>query len=185
MAPPALTLITVAEFKDLMNWGSGVTFDDQLAIIGAAVEKQIKGLTGREFLQGTYTELRRVEPTDTLYVRESPIVSVTHIKENDNEIDTDYYYVETHGRNRIIMDDCYISGKVEVKYIGGYDGIANVPYDLKHGIYEIIEYLHNLIENGMIGLKQISGHGETLSIQQYRLPKESLDKIMRYKCYAV
>ena len=185
MAPPALTLITIAEFKDAMNWGNSADFDDQLAIIGAAVESQVKLMTGREFLKATYTELRRVEPTDTLYVRESPIISVTSLKEDDETIDTDYYYIESYGRTRIIMDEWYIKGKVEIVYEGGYDGIANVPYDLKMGMYEIIKYLHGLIENGMIGLKQISGHGETLSIQQYRLPKESLDKILQYKCYAV
>ena len=148
-------LITVQEFKDAEGM-RGDNNDDRLAILVPQVSDLAKKYCGTSFIDyysSTKTETFNVSDNYTSFVvmSETPITSVTSVKERDNPTssyetltnNTDYYIdtasdsifrVDSDGNRKAFKKGF---GAVEVVYNAGYSA---TPSDLKLALFDLVTY---------------------------------------------
>jgi len=148
-------LITVQEFKDAEGM-RGDNNDDRLAILVPQVSDLAKKYCGTSFIDyysSTKTETFNVSDNYTSFVvmSETPITSVTSVKERDNPTssyetltdNTDYYIdtasdtifrVDSDGNRKAFKKGF---GAVEVVYNAGYSA---TPSDLKLALFDLVKY---------------------------------------------
>ena len=148
-------LITVQEYKDAGGI-RGDNNDDRLAILVPQVSDLAKKYCGTSFIDyysSTKTETFNVSDNYTSFVvmSETPITSVTSVKERDNPTssyetltnNTDYYIdtasdtifrVDSDGNRKAFKKGF---GAVEVVYNAGYSA---TPSDLKLALFDLVKY---------------------------------------------
>ena len=148
-------LITVQEYKDAEGI-RGDNNDDRLAILVPQVSDLAKKYCGTSFIDyysSTKTETFNISDNYTSFVvmSETPITSVTSVKERDNPTSsyetltntTDYYIdtasdsifrVDSDGNRKAFKKGF---GAVEVVYNAGYSA---TPSDLKLALFDLVKY---------------------------------------------
>ena len=149
-------LVTIHEYKDAEGL-RGETDDDRLGVIIPQVSDLVKKYFGVSFIDYFSTDKTETvtindDYTNTIIMSESPLVSVTSVKERANYSDAYttlttnayQYYVDlesdsitrtdTHG-NPINFQKGL--GAVQVAYKAGY---SSTPSDLKLAIFDLINY---------------------------------------------
>jgi len=148
-------LITVQEYKDAGGI-RGDNNDDRLAILVPQVSDLAKKYCGTSFIDyysSTKTETFNISDNYTSFVvmSETPITSVTSVKERDNPTssyitltdNTDYYIdtasdtifrVDSDGNRKAFKKGF---GAVEVVYNAGYSA---TPSDLKLALFDLVTY---------------------------------------------
>jgi len=148
-------LITVQEFKDAEGM-RGDNNDDRLAILVPQISDLAKKYCGTSFIDfysSTKTETFNISDNYTSFVvmSETPITSVTSVKERDNPTssyetltnNTDYYIdtasdsifrVDSDGNRKAFKKGF---GAVEVVYNAGYSA---TPSDLKLALFDLVKY---------------------------------------------
>lgn len=134
MAVPELVTVrdfTTSRYAQLAENAEGISLADVLARAEATIQSRL----GRKILNTTYTEVFRAN-SQTLFVRNRPITSVTSIKRRPNA----FYGWETLNLSRIVVEagpgyiqctDTVWGYQVEVVYTAGYSA---VPEDIKEAI---------------------------------------------------
>ena len=146
-------LVTVQDYKDSEGL-TGAKDDDRLNILVPQISELVKKYCGTSFVDfysSDKTETFNItESTSVIIVSESPLVSVTSVKERGNPTDSyttltvnqDYYVDTTFDAVRRITGNSSKNfqkgfGSVQIAYRSGYSA---VPSDLKLGVFDLITY---------------------------------------------
>jgi predicted lactoylglutathione lyase len=146
-------LVTVQDYKDAEGL-TGAKDDDRLNILVPQISELVKRYCGTSFVDYYSTDKTEVvnitENTSIIIVSESPLVSVTSVKERTGPteayttlvVNQDYYVDTTFDAVRRVTGNGSKSfqkgfGAVEIKYRSGYSA---VPSDLKLAVHDLITY---------------------------------------------
>jgi len=146
-------LVTVQDYKDAEGL-TGAKDDDRLNILVPQISELVKRYCGTSFVDYYSTDRIEVvnitENTSVIIVSESPLVSVTSVKERTGPTETyttlvvnqDYYVDTTFDAVRRVTGNGSKNfqkgfGSVELKYRSGYSA---VPSDLKLAVHDLITY---------------------------------------------
>jgi len=148
-------LITVQEYKDAEGM-RGDNNDDRLAIIVPQVSDLVKKYCGTSFIDNfssAKTETFNIidNNTSVIVLSETPLVSVTSVKERSSPSDsyttltnnTDYFIDTTsdsiHRINSSGIEKSFLKGfgAVEVIYTAGYSA---TPKDLELALFDLVTY---------------------------------------------
>ena len=146
-------LVTVQDYKDAEGL-TGAKDDDRLAILIPQISELVKRYCGTSFVDYYSTDKTEVfnvtDDTSVIIVSESPLVSVTSVKEREGPteayttltVNSDYYVDTTFDAVRRVTGNNSKNfkkgfGSVEIKYRSGYSA---VPSDLKLAIFDLITY---------------------------------------------
>jgi hypothetical protein len=146
-------LVTVQDFKDAEGL-TGAKDDDRLNILVPQISELVKRYCGTSFVDYYSTDKTEVvnitENTSVIIVSESPLVSVTSVKERTGPteayttlvVNQDYYVDTTFDAVRRVTGNGSKNfqkgfGSVELKYRSGYSA---VPSDLKLAVHDLITY---------------------------------------------
>ena len=152
-------LISLADYK--IAEGIQATKDDaKLDLLIESVSALVKTYCNNtfvDFYSSAKTETFNINYGESfVQLTESPIVSITSVKERTNATasyttlseNTDYYIdTKTDSIYRLTaggFEKSFESGKgaVEVVYTAGYDGASNLPGDLKLAVIDLVTYYH-------------------------------------------
>ena len=128
-------LITVQEYKDAEGM-RGDNNDDRLAILVPQVSDLAKKYCGTSFIDfysSAKTETFNIidNYTSVVVMSETPVNSVTSVKERDNP--TTAYITLTNNRKAFKKG----FGAIEVVYTAGY---SSAPSDLKLALFDLVTY---------------------------------------------
>ena len=146
-------LVTVQDYKDAEGL-TGAKDDDRLAILVPQISELVKRYCGTSFVDYYSTDKTEVfnvtDDTSVIIVSESPLVSVTSVKEREGPteayttltVNSDYYVDATFDAVRRVTGNNSKNfkkgfGSVEIAYRSGYSA---VPSDLKLAICDLITY---------------------------------------------
>lgn len=146
-------LVTVQDYKDAEGL-SGTKDDARLAILVPQISDLVKRYCGTSFIDfysSDKTEVFNItEDTSVIIVSESPLVSVTSVKEREGPtesyttltVNQDYYVDTTFDAVRRVQGNGSKNykrgfGAVEIAYRSGYSA---VPSDLKLAVMDLITY---------------------------------------------
>lgn len=146
-------LVTVQDYKDAEGL-TGAKDDDRLNILVPQISELVKRYCGTSFVDYYSTDRTEVvnitENTSVIIVSESPLVSVTSVKERTGPteayttlvVNQDYYVDTTFDAVRRVTGNGSKSfqkgfGSVEIAYRSGYSA---VPSDLKLAVFDLITY---------------------------------------------
>ena len=146
-------LVTVQDYKDAEGL-TGAKDDDRLNILVPQISELVKRYCGTsfvDFFSSDKTETFNVtEDTSVIIVSESPLVSVTSVKERGSPtesyttltVNQDYYVDTTFDAVRRIVGNGTKNyqkgfGAVQIAYRSGYSA---VPSDLKLAVMDLITY---------------------------------------------
>ena len=146
-------LVTVQDYKDAEGL-TGAKDDDRLAILVPQISELVKRYCGTSFVDYYSTDKTEVfnvtDDTSVIIVSESPLVSVTTVKEREGPteayttltVNEDYYVDTTFDAVRRVTGNNSKNfkkgfGSVEIAYRSGYSA---VPSDLKLAIFDLITY---------------------------------------------
>ncbi len=146
-------LVTVQDYKDAEGL-TGAKDDDRLNILVPQISELVKRYCGTSFVDYYSTDKTEVvnitENTSVIIVSESPLVSVTSVKERTGPteayttlvVNQDYYVDTTFDAVRRVTGNGSKSfqkgfGSVEIAYRSGYSA---VPSDLKLAVHDLITY---------------------------------------------
>lgn len=146
-------LVTVQDYKDAEGL-TGAKDDDRLAILVPQISELVKRYCGTSFVDYYSTDKTEVfnitDDTSVIIVSESPLVSVTSVKEREGPtesyttltVNSDYYVDTTFDAVRRVTGNNSKNfkkgfGSVEIAYRSGYSA---VPSDLKLAIFDLITY---------------------------------------------
>lgn len=146
-------LVTVQDYKDAEGL-TGAKDDDRLAILVPQISELVKRYCGTSFVDYYSTDKTEVfnvtDDTSVIIVSESPLVSVTSVKEREGPteayttltVNEDYYVDTTFDAVRRVTGNNSKNfkkgfGSVEIAYRSGYSA---VPSDLKLAIFDLITY---------------------------------------------
>jgi len=146
-------LVTVQDYKDAEGL-TGAKDDDRLAILVPQISELVKRYCGTSFVDYYSTDKTEVfnvtDDTSVIIVSESPLVSVTSVKEREGPtesyttltVNEDYYVDTTFDAVRRVQGNGSKNykkgfGSVEIAYRSGYSA---VPSDLKLAIFDLITY---------------------------------------------
>ena len=146
-------LVTVQDYKDAEGL-TGAKDDDRLNILVPQISELVKKYCGTsfvDFFSSDKTETFNVtEDTSVIIVSESPLVSVTSVKERGSPtesyttltVNEDYYVDTTFDAVRRIVGNGTKNyqkgfGAVQIAYRSGYSA---VPSDLKLAVMDLITY---------------------------------------------
>lgn len=146
-------LVTVQDYKDAEGL-TGAKDDDRLAILVPQISELVKRYCGTSFVDYYSTDKTEVfnvtDDTSVIIVSESPLVSVTSVKEREGPteayttltVNSDYYVDSTFDAVRRVTGNNSKNfkkgfGSVEIAYRSGYSA---VPSDLKLAIFDLITY---------------------------------------------
>ena len=146
-------LVTVQDYKDAEGL-TGAKDDDRLNILVPQISELVKKYCGTsfvDFFSSDKTETFNVtEDTSVIIVSESPLISVTSVKERGSPtesyttltVNEDYYVDTTFDAVRRIVGNGTKNyqkgfGAVQIAYRSGYSA---VPSDLKLAVMDLITY---------------------------------------------
>jgi len=146
-------LVTVQDYKDAEGL-TGAKDDDRLNILVPQISQLVKRYCGTSFVDYYSTDRTEVvnitENTSVIIVSESPLVSVTSVKERTGPteayttlvVNQDYYVDTTFDAVRRVTGNGSKNfqkgfGSVEIAYRSGYSA---VPSDLKLAVFDLITY---------------------------------------------
>lgn len=146
-------LVTVQDYKDAEGL-TGAKDDDRLAILVPQISELVKRYCGTSFVDYYSTDKTEVfnvtDDTSVIIVSESPLVSVTTVKEREGPtesyttltVNEDYYVDTTFDAVRRVQGNGSKNykrgfGAVEIAYRSGYSA---VPSDLKLAVMDLITY---------------------------------------------
>tara|TARA_Y100001972_G_scaffold68303_1_gene83279 strand:+ start:141 stop:728 length:588 start_codon:yes stop_codon:yes gene_type:complete len=146
-------LVTVQDYKDAEGL-TGAKDDDRLNILVPQISELVKRYCGTsfvDFFSSDKTETFNVtEDTSVIIVSESPLVSVTSVKERGSPtesyttltVNEDYYVDTTFDAVRRIVGNGTKNyqkgfGAVQIAYRSGYSA---VPSDLKLAVMDLVTY---------------------------------------------
>ena len=146
-------LVTVQDYKDAEGL-TGAKDDDRLNILVPQISELVKRYCGTsfvDFFSSDKTETFNVtEDTSVIIVSESPLISVTSVKERGSPtesyttltVNEDYYVDTTFDAVRRIVGNGTKNyqkgfGAVQIAYRSGYSA---VPSDLKLAVMDLITY---------------------------------------------
>ena len=146
-------LVTVQDYKDAEGL-TGAKDDDRLNILVPQISELVKRYCGTsfvDFFSSDKTETFNVtEDTSVIIVSESPLISVTSVKERGSPtesyttltVNQDYYVDNTFDAVRRIVGNGTKNyqkgfGAVQIAYRSGYSA---VPSDLKLAVMDLITY---------------------------------------------
>lgn len=146
-------LVTVQDYKDAEGL-TGAKDDDRLNILVPQISELVKRYCGTSFVDYYSTDRTEVvnitENTSVIIVSESPLVSVTSVKERTGPteayttlvVNQDYYVDTTFDAVRRVTGNGSKNfqkgfGSVEIAYRSGYSA---VPSDLKLAVFDLITY---------------------------------------------
>tara|TARA_Y100001937_G_scaffold32186_1_gene45987 strand:- start:2179 stop:2766 length:588 start_codon:yes stop_codon:yes gene_type:complete len=146
-------LVTVQDYKDAEGL-TGAKDDDRLNILVPQISELVKKYCGTsfvDFFSSDKTETFNVtEDTSVIIVSESPLVSVTSVKERGSPtesyttltVNEDYYVDTTFDAVRRIVGNGTKNyqkgfGAVQIAYRSGYSA---VPSDLKLAVMDLVTY---------------------------------------------
>tara|TARA_R100001510_G_C7584282_1_gene156164 strand:+ start:51 stop:638 length:588 start_codon:yes stop_codon:yes gene_type:complete len=146
-------LVTVQDYKDAEGL-TGAKDDDRLNILVPQISELVKRYCGTsfvDFFSSDKTETFNVtEDTSVIIVSESPLISVTSVKERGSPtesyttltVNQDYYVDTTFDAVRRIVGNGTKNyqkgfGAVQIAYRSGYSA---VPSDLKLAVMDLITY---------------------------------------------
>ena len=146
-------LVTVQDYKDAEGL-TGAKDDDRLNILVPQISELVKRYCGTsfvDFFSSDKTETFNVtEDTSVIIVSESPLISVTSVKERGSPtesyttltVNEDYYVDTTFDAVRRIVGNGTKNyqkgfGAVQIAYRSGYSA---VPSDLKLAVMDLVTY---------------------------------------------
>ena len=146
-------LVTVQDYKDSEGL-TGAKDDDRLNILVPQISELVKKYCGTSFVDFFNTDKTETfnitESTSVIIVSESPLVSVTSVKERGNPTDSyttltvnqDYYVDTTFDAVRRVTGNSSKNfqkgfGSVQIAYRSGFSA---VPSDLKLAVFDLITY---------------------------------------------
>ena len=146
-------LVTVQDYKDAEGL-TGAKDDDRLNILVPQISELVKRYCGTsfvDFFSSDKTETFNVtEDTSVIIVSESPLISVTSVKERGSPtesyttltVNQDYYVDTTFDAVRRVVGNGTKNyqkgfGAVQIAYRSGYSA---VPSDLKLAVMDLITY---------------------------------------------
>lgn len=145
------TLDEVKEYLDIKHAGG----DEIIKTLINAVSQDCLKYVRRALLKATHTnETYTGDDTNVLWLKDYPVVSIASITPyegaaaltvNGTEFDFDAASGEVRLRGgRVFMRSQHDSiNNVLVTYDAGYDGIANLPYDLRFSIMQAVAHKYN------------------------------------------
>ena len=168
-----MALFTLAEVKTYLNI-SDTSEDYYLQTLVDMVDAYVKKYTMRNLEETTYTkELYDGPGTNSLVLRNYPIISVTEVLEMTDEVevatvserfnDADDGYFVLNDREGILYRDIPWTrrrGSIEVTYSAGY---STIPDDLKWACFAIVEYLRNIKDKAGIVSESLGSYGYSLA----------------------
>jgi len=149
-----MALISLSEAKSYLGI-SDTSEDHYLQLIVNMVDKYVKKYTMRDLEATDYSkELYDGPGTNSLVLRNYPIISVTEVLERTEEVESatvservnegdDGYYILNAEEGVLYRDVPWTRGRgsIEVTYQAGYE---DLPDDLKWACLSIVEYLRNI-----------------------------------------
>lgn len=175
--PYNTTVASAAASRDLTTLATvkqelGVTTSTSDEILGRFItEQSVFAATycGRQFTQETLVDLFRLHCADynALILSRAPIVSITSIVENSatlavGEYEFDADTGEVWRLNGSDQRMAWAAGKVTVTFVGGYQLLATLPYDVERGVIELVKELYYAkTRDPMVRAEAVEGIGRT------------------------
>ena len=133
-----------------------VDYDDMLTLLINFVTEYILGEVGRPFSQSEKTELYYLDTGRVLLLKQWPVVSITSLTIDGDEISSDDYTLDKD--NGIIVFDVEFAKRCEVKavYKGGIDG---VPDDIRVCALYLIRRMFDRWAKNLESIASFSGGG--------------------------
>ena len=165
-----MDFITVDEVKDYLGI-TGTDEDDTLATIVASVNAFIPQYTNRIWDKTTYTEELYDGPGHAaLQLKQYPIISITKIEVEDEEIEErsgvgeQGYYVKDYDTGIIYNNELWDRGRGNtlVSYVAGYETADDLPKDLKHACLELASFFRNMKGKSGIAAESLGSYSYSL-----------------------
>jgi len=133
-----------------------VDYNDMLTLLINFVTEYILGEVGRPFSQSEKTELYYLDTGRVLLLKQWPVVSITSLTIDGDEISSDDYTLDKD--NGIIVFDVEFAKRCEVKavYKGGIDG---VPDDIRVCALYLIRRMFDRWAKNLESIASFSGGG--------------------------
>lgn len=131
-------------------------YDDMLTLLINFVTEYILGEVGRPFSQSEKTELYYLDTGRVLLLKQWPVVSITSLTIDGDEISSDDYMLDKE--NGILVFDAEFAKRCEVKvvYKGGING---VPDDIKICALYLIRRMFDKWAKNLESVASFSGGG--------------------------
>lgn len=162
--------------------------DDKLISLINDVSTDCKTFLKRELLQTTYTdEYYDGDGTGTLLLNQRPIVSVTSLVPYEDAAalteDDDFKVYKKNGMIKLLNDGVFPKSHLEIKitYVAGYNGLANLPLDLRRSVIEAVAFKYNEQTKGRIGVTHLTVGEQTEDFIDSIYPKSVLHVWRRYR----
>lgn len=185
-----MAIITLQEVKDF----GGITgyrdeIDNRLTALITGISAAVSTYCDREFESSEYTEYHDGHGTDTLYVYQYPITSVSGIWQDGSrqwttttEIDSDYYFFNDQAV--ILKDTVFYTGPriIKIIYTAGYTS-STMPEDLKGVVKTEVYRAYKNLNNTGISTQTVNETTTTYITNDF-LP-QSITILDKYKKYMV
>lgn len=154
-------LCTLADVKNFLGV-SETTYDTRLEMIMAGIDRQIKDYCGKPFEKATITDEPIKFTWSVGYVANTPLISVTEIKELDEDITTtlEGFIAEVEPLTGKVQLDYLTSREYLITYEGGYEA-EDIPANIKLAFYKWVEFEFN----NSTGIRTFKSTGVTSTIE--------------------
>lgn len=151
---PAIALCELGEVKEYLDIKHAGADEMIKTLINAVSQDCLKYLR-RSLLKATHTdETYTGDNTNVLWLRDYPIISIASITPYEGAaaltlVGTEFDFDAESGEIRLRDGRIFQSSQhgsinnVKITYDAGYDGIANLPYDLRFSIMQAVAHKHN------------------------------------------
>lgn len=122
------------------------TYDTRLAQIIKRVSDAIANACNRVFAEETVKETLFIDKSiEAIILARAPATSITSVVVDGTTVDTDEYTVEEETGKLLRLDTSgnlttWSPGKTEITYVGGYELLATLPYDIEEACLVMVSH---------------------------------------------
>lgn len=187
-----IALVTAAEAKSHLKIDVATTeYDTDIENLVNSVSALCNSYTKRNLLSGARTELKESDDPYTLFLKDYPVSTLTHLYIDtervygaDTEVVEGEYILYADSGKIVLANDSFSNAPqaIKIEYTAGY-ALANVPYDLKRACLDQIKFLFNRWKNNREAVTSVGLEGQSIALVEVKdlLPsvKQVLDMYVR------
>lgn len=150
----------------------GVTNNNSDAFLARAISEQsafAATYCQRQFVQETLIDLFRLHcaTCEPLILSRAPTTSITSVVENTTTLSaSEYEFDDDTGEvwrlNGSDQRSSWAAGKIEVTFVGGYELLTTLPFEVERGVIELVKELYYAkTRDPMVKAEAVEGIGRT------------------------
>lgn len=182
-----IALCTLEDVKRYMTVTDALNDDIMTDLINAVSADCQNRYLERTILKTAdeHVELYDGDDTNILFLRNYPIISVDSLvlyEGASSLTDTDYVIYEAEGKIALKYDIFKRTiNEIEVTYHAGYDGVANVPKDLRQSVIEAVAHQFVIFDKKRLGMTSQTLGEQTQAYTQDDYPPRVIHVWENYK----